>query len=183
MTTVDLRKWSTRSDVSESPAASATHMLHSCLLCQSHAGTAFFWNEQGQNPMPKKHQNRALLTKPASSAPSNLASNRTVASSSNGQSPKPTVNDLIRESRRTKGDIKQNVDASNVSSLPPSVRDILNMPAPSVIPPRTQIRGPGRLRRIPGPPPPQSWLIDSRYAPESAGSSFAQLRWLRARLQ
>lgn len=133
--------------------------------------------------MPKKHQNRALLTKPASSAPSNLSSNRTIASSSNGQSSKPSVNDLIRESRRTKGDVKQSIDNTNISSLPPSVRAILNMPVPNAPPPRTQIRGPGRLRRIPGPPPPQSWLEDSMHAPESTRSTFARLRWLRARLQ
>lgn len=133
--------------------------------------------------MPKKYQNRALLTKPASSAPSNLSSSRSTPSIDHGQSSKPSVNDLIRESRRTKGDVKQNVDSTNTSSLPPSVRAILNMPVPNAPPPRIQIRGPGRLRRIPGPPPPQSWLIDSQHAPESARSSFAQLKWLRARLQ
>ncbi|KAK5102772.1 hypothetical protein LTS08_003572 [Lithohypha guttulata] len=133
--------------------------------------------------MPKKHQNRALLTKPASSAPSNLISNRAPASSSHGEPSKRTVNELIREARRVRGDDKQNIDNATLSSLPPAVRAILDMPAPAPPLPRTQLRGSGRLRRIPGPPPPRSWLIDSQHAPDDARGTFSQLRWLRARLQ
>ncbi|KAK5098460.1 hypothetical protein LTR70_002672 [Exophiala xenobiotica] len=131
--------------------------------------------------MPKKHQNRALLTKPASSAPS---THKSIASSSGSHGepapPSRSVNELLRESRRTKG--QQRVDIAATASLHPTLRAVLDMPAPSP-PTRTHVRGPARLRRIPGPPPPQSWLADSQHAPESSRSMFQQLRWLRARIQ
>jgi len=131
--------------------------------------------------MPKKHQNRALLTKPASSAPS---THKPVvpSSSSHGDSSAPSrsVNELLLESRRTKG--KQRVDLAATSSLHPTLRAVLDMPALSP-PTRTHVRGPARSRRIPGPPPPQSWLSDSQHAPDSSRSTFQQLRWLRARIQ
>ena len=131
--------------------------------------------------MPKKYQNRALLTKPASSAPSTHKSDP--SSSGSHGSPSATsrsVNELLRESRRAKGN--ERVDVAATSSLHPALRVVLDMPAPSP-PTRTHVRGPARSRRIPGPPPPQSWLTDSQYAPESSRSTFQQLRWLRARIQ
>ncbi|KAK5946829.1 hypothetical protein PMZ80_000973 [Knufia obscura] len=130
--------------------------------------------------MPKKRQNPAFLTKPATSAPSSYKSN--VPSGSHGVPAVSTrsVNELIRESRRSKG--KDRVDIAATSSIHPTLRAVLDMPAPSP-PTRTHLRGPARLRRIPGPPPPQSWLADSQHAPESSRSTFQQLRWLRARIQ
>ena len=133
--------------------------------------------------MPKKYQSRALLTKPASSAPSTLASSRAPASSSHGAPSRPSVNELIRESRKAKSDVKHKIDATTLASLPPSLRAVLNMPPPATPQPRTQLRGPARLRRIPGPPPPQSWLKQSQHASDDSRSTFSQLRWLRARIQ
>lgn len=131
--------------------------------------------------MPKKYKNRALLTKPSSSAPSNLAS--TKAPSHHGETTKLTVNELIKESRRVKGD-QNTVDMSSLSaSLPPSVRVALNIPAPAAPTPPNQLRGPARFRRIPGPPPPQSWLSQSRHAPDDQRLTITKLRWLRARIQ
>lgn len=133
--------------------------------------------------MPKKHQNRALLTKPASSAPSTHKSIAPSSSSSHHGDPAPpsrSVNELLRESRRTKG--QPRVDIAAMASIHPTLRAVLDMPAPAP-PTRTHVRGPARLRRIPGPPPPQSWLADSQHAPESSRSTFQQLRWLRARIQ
>lgn len=53
---------------------------------------------------------------------------------------------------------------------------------------RTQLHGPTRARRIPGPPPPRSWLQDSQHAyrlggSEGRGASFLSLRWRGARIQ
>lgn len=133
--------------------------------------------------MPKKRRNPALLTKPASSAPSthkSIAS--TPSSAQNGPLvPSRSVNELLRESRRTNG--KGKLDIAATSSLHPTLRAVLDMPAPSPPTQRTHLRGPARSRRIPGPPPPQSWLTDSQHAPGSLRSTFQQLRWLRARIQ
>lgn len=132
--------------------------------------------------MPKKYKNRALLTKPTSSAPSNLASTKVLSTNNNGENARPTVNELIRESRRSKGEASS-VNVPISGSVPPSVRIALNMPAPDGPPPRAQLRGPARLRRIPGPPPPQSWLTQSQHAPNDQRLTFSKLRWLRARIQ
>jgi hypothetical protein len=58
---------------------------------------------------------------------------------------------------------------STTASIHPSLRNILDMPEPAPPRPRpgirTQNHGPTRVRRIPGPPPPKSWLLaHSRYA-------------------
>lgn len=132
--------------------------------------------------MPKKYKNRALLTKPTSSAPTNLASTKLPSAINHGENGRPTVNELIRESRRVKGELSS-VNVPISGSVPPSVRIALNMPAPDSPPPRTRLRGPARLRRIPGPPPPQSWLTQSQHAPNDQRLTFSRLRWLRARIQ
>ena len=107
--------------------------------------------------MPKKRQDRALLIKPGSQSAS--------------QPPKPqhdlgpSVSDLLRRSRQESGITSKTT--SITASVPPHVREVLNLPAPQSPAPRSGPRwtGPSRQRRIPGPPPPRSWLIDSRHAP------------------
>lgn len=119
--------------------------------------------------MPKKHHPRALLTKPQSSTPHTLT--RSVTKPSQSESSERTVNDLIRESRRLqiRGEQRSPPPSNNAASLPPSLRAVLDLPAPPVPAPRlgTQSNGPSRLRRVPGPPPPRSWLglADSIHAP------------------
>jgi hypothetical protein len=113
--------------------------------------------------MPKKRQGKALLIKPGSQVTSVSPSSR------QHESTAPSVNDLIRESRKLQ--LKNEPPASSplTSSVPPHLRDVLNLPTPQAPAPRAGVRtsGPARQRRIPGPPPPRSWLIDSRHAPPS----------------
>lgn len=106
--------------------------------------------------MPKKYKQKSLLTKPTSSAPSNLSLSR--AGASQVAPTKKSVNDLIRESRQHAGNEGSNTVPSG-SSVHPALRAVLDMPAPPQPVPRHGIRGATRLRRIPGPPPPQSWLL------------------------
>ncbi|KIW29997.1 uncharacterized protein PV07_05778 [Cladophialophora immunda] len=126
--------------------------------------------------MPKKHQKRVLFIKPQSSSPHTLSLSKSPASrTQNGDTPR-TVNDLIRESRRQqlKNDTRATT-ATNVPSIHPSLRAVLDLPDPPTPAPRPGFGpraaggtpGPSRLRRIPGPPPPQSWLADSSHAPAS----------------
>lgn len=130
--------------------------------------------------MPKKHKSQALLIKPtvapsSSSKPSNAPSQTGTGSRS--------VNDLLNASRRNGKGKAPALDTSNFSSLPPPIRALLNMPDPPPMTARTQIRGPSRVRRIPGPPPPQSWLEDSKHAPDGLTGSYLTLRWRGARIQ
>lgn len=123
--------------------------------------------------MPKKHQQRALLTKPQSSTPHTLSLSRSSASTSQNAT-SCSVNDLIRESRRLHIRNEPRPSPSlNASSIPPSLRDVLDIPSPPPPAPRvgTRSSGPSRLRRIPGPPPPRSWLANSIHAPKIASSS------------
>ena len=115
--------------------------------------------------MPKKRQVKALLIKPGSHSTSGGPSFRQNESS-------PSVNDLIRESRKLQ--LRNEPASSNplTASVPPHLRDVLNLPPPQPPAPRAGVRvsGPLRQRRIPGPPPPRSWLVDSRHAPSSEPS-------------
>lgn len=129
--------------------------------------------------MPKKHKNQALLIKPTV-APS--SSNPKLPNTA-GQNGSRSVNDLINASRRNGKGKAAALDISNFSSLPPPLRALLNMPEPPPMTTRTQIRGPSRVRRIPGPPPPQSWLQDSQHAPDGLLGSYLSLRWRGARIQ
>ncbi|KIV82171.1 hypothetical protein PV11_04299 [Exophiala sideris] len=121
--------------------------------------------------MPKKHQQKALLTKPQSSIPQTLSLSRSSSAANQHEPAQRSVNDLIRESRRLQlRNEPRSLTAQNAASIPPSLRAVLDLPPPPPPPaPRlgTRSSGPSRLRRIPGPPPPRSWLTDSIYAPTS----------------
>lgn len=105
--------------------------------------------------MPKKYHQKSLLTKPTSGAPSSLSLSRSTPD--NHVQQERTVNELIRESRESQGNSQQPRNVQISSSIPPTLRAVLDMPAPAPPPPRYGMRGPSRLRRVPGPPPPRSW--------------------------
>jgi hypothetical protein len=112
--------------------------------------------------MPKKRQDKVLLIKPGS------ASNASSSSPGPRRDEAPQrVNDLIRESRRLQIARQASAATPVTSSVPPQVRSMLNIPMPQTPAPRAGTRSSGfiRQRRIPGPPPPRSWLIDSQHAP------------------
>lgn len=117
--------------------------------------------------MPKKRQPQSLLTKPSSTAPATLSSART-GSSQDGERPS-NVNDLLQQlriSQRTEHALPQ---PAIMASVHPSLRNVLDIPDSTAPRPRPDARppqGPTRVRRIPGPPPPQSWLLQSRHALE-----------------
>ncbi|KIW40921.1 uncharacterized protein PV06_06528 [Exophiala oligosperma] len=119
--------------------------------------------------MPKKHQQKALLTKPQSSTPHTLSSS-SKASHAHNEPAQRSVNDLIRESRllqRRNEPRPPAAPANTAASIPPALRSVLDLPPPPapVLPQVRSNNGPSRLRRIPGPPPPRSWLTDSIHAP------------------
>ena len=111
--------------------------------------------------MPKKRHDKALLIKPGSQV--------VRASPSRQNESTPSVNDLIRESRKLQFKNEPTASTPLTASVPPHLRDVLNLPVPQAPAPRAGIRsvGPLRQRRIPGPPPPRSWLVDSRHASAS----------------
>lgn len=94
---------------------------------------------------------------------------------SHNEPPQRTVNDLIRDSRRSqlRNEAQRNPPTTTVTnaSIPPSVRAALDLPPPPAPPEPRRVVGPARLRRIPGPPPPRSWLMDSIHAPFKYKSS------------
>lgn len=114
--------------------------------------------------MPRKRHN-PLFTKPVDTPHHTLLSTRNdrfQPSSSNAQ---PSVNDLIHHLRRTQ--VSSSDDRANPSgfvaprSVHPSLRNLFELP--ETLPPRPRPNsrrvGVGRLRRTPGPPPPESWLL------------------------
>lgn len=121
--------------------------------------------------MPKKHQQKALLTKPQSSVPHALSLSKSSTTANQHEQVERSVNDLIRESRRLQlRNEPRSPPPQNAASIPPSLRAVLDLPPPPPPPvPRlgARVSGPSRLRRIPGPPPPRSWLKDSIHAPAS----------------
>ncbi|OCT46429.1 hypothetical protein CLCR_01163 [Cladophialophora carrionii] len=129
--------------------------------------------------MPKKHQQRALQIKPQSSSPHTLSLSKSPRPQHEGSSQR-SVNDLIRESRRLqlRSEARTPPVLDNAHSLHPSLRAVLDLPPPPSPVPRYapgsrssgSSPGPSRLRRIPGPPPPRSWLTDSIHAPPSVRS-------------
>jgi hypothetical protein len=120
--------------------------------------------------MPKKRQDKHLLIKPGSN------SSHTFPSTSKHGSNTPSVNDLIRDSRRLQLRDEHATSSPVNSSVPPNLRDLLNLPPPQAPKPR-EGNGPSRplrLRRTPGPPPPRSWLADSDHAPSTVRDSEYQ---------
>ena len=138
--------------------------------------------------MPKKRLSKTLQTKPSSTAPATLTAS-TSAPSSHGRSaaaPAPgskqahsSVNELISHLRQTQvSDEKLHrlPHAPDAATVHPSLRSTLGVP--DTPPPRprtgnnaTRVFGPTRSRRIPGPPPPASWLLASRHADKSQDST------------
>ena len=116
--------------------------------------------------MPKKRHN-PLFTRPADTSHHTLLSSspRNDRFQSSSSSAQPSVNDLIHHLRRTQ--ISSSDDRTNPSgfvtprSVHPSLRNLLELPETPPPRPRPNARrvGVGRLRRTPGPPPPESWLL------------------------
>ncbi|EYE96846.1 uncharacterized protein EURHEDRAFT_410637 [Aspergillus ruber CBS 135680] len=115
--------------------------------------------------MPKKRHD-FLFTKPVGTPHHTLLSSSSRSdrfqSSSSAQ---PSVNDLIDHLRRTQ--VSSSDDRTSPSSfvaprsVHPSLRNLLELPVTPPPRPRPNARrvGVGRLRRTPGPPPPESWLL------------------------
>jgi hypothetical protein len=123
--------------------------------------------------MPKKRLNKSLQTKPSSTAPPTLAASTTApfhhgrSTSSPGSKPgSSSVNQLINHLRQTQISDERHhrlPHTPTVGTVHPSLRGILSVPDNP--PPRPQLgrnvtrpSGPTRARRIPGPPPPASWV-------------------------
>ncbi|KAI0141165.1 hypothetical protein F4776DRAFT_614332 [Hypoxylon sp. NC0597] len=116
--------------------------------------------------MPKKRHNNKY-SKPPSVAPPSLT-----LSSSSRTSPEQnerSVNQLLAELRRSS--LKQNGAQTNFATatptIPPSIRQILQIPeTPAPVPRRPLRRDINGRRAPPGPPPPRSWisLAQSRHA-------------------
>ncbi|KAJ5928616.1 hypothetical protein N7466_007572 [Penicillium verhagenii] len=130
--------------------------------------------------MPKKHRTSLKYPKPENSPHHTLASSR---ANNNGRfqsigtrvpqaSAETSVNALIDHLRRTQVQpSSENLSSAfhrssaPQSSVPPALRDILELPDPSQPDPRpnrsqTPI-GVRPVRRVPGPPPPRSWTTRS----------------------
>ncbi|KAK9776693.1 hypothetical protein AB5N19_11245 [Seiridium cardinale] len=122
--------------------------------------------------MPKKrHQTR--YTKPPSTAPPSLSISSSQRTASVGQNER-SVNDILAAMRRTglNSSPSRNDAATNPTpSLPPAIRQILQLPeTPAPRPRRAQRRDINGRRIPPGPPPPRSWLSlsQSRHAPKNS---------------
>ena len=130
--------------------------------------------------MPKKRFNKTLQTKPSSSPPAALAAS-TTSTSKHGQSAAASksapssVNELINHLRQTQASDEQPhrlPHTPGAATVHPSLRNILSLPdtpPPAPRPGYNMMRssGPTRTRRIPGPPPPASWLVASKHADTS----------------
>ncbi|KAF3055744.1 hypothetical protein GL218_07271 [Daldinia childiae] len=117
--------------------------------------------------MPKKRHNNKY-SKPPSVAPPSLALSSSSRTTSDQH--ERSVNQILADLRRTS--IKQNGTSSNFSvatpTVPPSIRQILQIPeTPAPAPRRPQRFHAHGRRPPPGPPPPRSWvsLAQSRHAP------------------
>lgn len=142
--------------------------------------------------MPKKHHNHSFA-KPASTAHHTLASSgprgshndrfRPSQASTNGES---SVNDLISHLRRTQVSRSATEDAPGTSlshvlprSVHPSLRSLLELPEPPPPRPRPGTRrigvGGRPLRRLAGPPPPESWLLGNSAGDNAEDNEAANL--------
>ncbi|ROW05814.1 hypothetical protein VMCG_05320 [Cytospora schulzeri] len=121
--------------------------------------------------MPKKrHQN--LYSKPQSTAPAALSSAAGRNANRDGDHDRPSVNELLASLRRTRlnGGGQQASAEIAAPSVPPQIRQILSLPETPAPAPRRRNRFIPRVdpqgRRLPaGPPPPRSWVSQSRNAP------------------
>ncbi|OKL63573.1 hypothetical protein UA08_01266 [Talaromyces atroroseus] len=119
--------------------------------------------------MPKKH-NKYPSVKPASTVHPSLESSSSSRQHGSRASASQSVNDLIQHLRRTQVPTSTNDGPSNphqpltLRTLHPSLRNILDVPETPPPRPRPNARPVGGrlLRRIPGPPPPSSWLQSNR---------------------
>ncbi|EAW14329.1 uncharacterized protein ACLA_073640 [Aspergillus clavatus NRRL 1] len=136
--------------------------------------------------MPKKHR-KHTFAKPVSPAHHTLVSSgrshqndpfRTSQASSSSSSA-PSVNDLLNHLRRTQVSRSPEDGAGSPSrflaprTVHPSLRNLLELPETPPPRPRPEARRAGvtgrRLRRTPGPPPPESWLLGSQDANTADG--------------
>ncbi|KAI1498733.1 tafazzin [Biscogniauxia marginata] len=127
--------------------------------------------------MPKKRHYNNKYSKPPSVAPASLS-----LSSSSQQTSRNhdrSVNELLANLRRTNPNSN---DAARTNfplatpSVPPTIRQILQIPeTPAPAPRRPQRREINGRRAPPGPPPPRSWvsLSQSRHAPPSLKADSA----------
>ncbi|KAJ5650790.1 uncharacterized protein N7484_004513 [Penicillium longicatenatum] len=141
--------------------------------------------------MPKKHRT-SLYTKPTNTPHHTLASSRAndngrfqVVSPTRAQASTDdsSVNGLIDHLRRTQGNISGNSSSGSLRSftsqrsVPPALRNILELPEPSQPRPRPNagtLIGARPPRRVPGPPPPTSWLTgDTDGAQDSSTNAEA----------
>ncbi|KAL4785428.1 hypothetical protein BJX76DRAFT_347062 [Aspergillus varians] len=148
----------------------------------------FFPSPSSQAPMPKKHH-KNTFAKPVSTPHHTLATssprssqNDRFRSPASPSADQPSVNDLIDHLRRTQ--LSSSLSDSNRSrprhvaprSVHPSLRNLLELP--ETPPPRPRpdaqrtVIGGRRLRRTPGPPPPQSWLFGDTTADESKAAEL-----------
>ncbi|KAK6081031.1 hypothetical protein SCUP515_03173 [Seiridium cupressi] len=122
--------------------------------------------------MPKKrHQTR--YTKPPSTAPPSLSITSPQRTASVGQNER-SVNDILAAMRRAgmnSSPSRNDATTNPTPSLPPAIRQILQLPeTPAPRPRRAQRRDINGRRIPPGPPPPRSWLSlsQSRHAPKNS---------------
>lgn len=120
--------------------------------------------------MPKKRFS-SQYSKPQSTVHPSLNSSATQERSSSGSVGKdasPSVNELISSLRSSQISPSQRPAATvTTPTLPPQIRELLSWPETPTPTPRARNRRhfDRNGRRVPGPPPPRSWLDGSRHAP------------------
>ncbi|KAJ5267535.1 hypothetical protein N7478_010343 [Penicillium angulare] len=140
--------------------------------------------------MPKKHRKSFIHTKPVNTPHHSIGSSGanqnapqtgqfTNVGSSRGLEPSDSsVNDLIGHLRRTQVSNDSSPSAFSHSfasqrSIPPALRNILELPEPPAPRPRRQTPIGARPRRFaPGPPPPESWLTGATRDSQATGESL-----------
>ncbi|WYZ46337.1 hypothetical protein EsH8_IX_000562 [Colletotrichum jinshuiense] len=114
--------------------------------------------------MPKK-RHQALYSKPQSTAPSSLGAS--ASASSAAHSNRKGVNELLADLRRSSPSNRATSTAAaavGTPTVPPALRQILQIPETPPPAPRRAPRFDATGRRVPpGPPPPRSWLSRSSH--------------------
>ncbi|KAK2021655.1 tafazzin [Colletotrichum zoysiae] len=126
--------------------------------------------------MPKK-RHQALYSKPQSTAPSSLGASASASSSSRHQ--RKGVNELLADLRRSSSRATSTASAAvseaTAPTVPPALRQILQIPETPPPPPRRVPRFDSTGRRVPpGPPPPRSWLSRTSSHAQRAHATSAQ---------